>query len=344
MRILMVTGVYPTPRKPHAGTFIASQVESLRAIGVDVDVLHPAPGPSWQRYLSTAIGVFCKTLTKRYDIVHGHYSLWSLIARLQWTTPVIASYLGDDVLGTVTATGAISKSSRKIVALSRALSRWVDAVIVKSEGMRTVLNGPVEKVFVLPNGVDFARFRPIPREEAQTELSWSGEKCYVLFGNDPAIPVKNFPLARRVVEILQAQGIPVELIVAKGLSHELIPLYINACNVLLLTSIAEGSPNIVKEAMACNVPVVATDVGDVAAVISRTNGCSVCSHDAHELAQALKQALHHTQPTSGRQDISFLENTCVAQRLRTLYEQVIQRSVTFSQNSLQPLGAEKSGM
>src|SRR5581483_1197923 len=78
LRVLMVTGVYPTEERPHAGTFIKSQVDSLITAGLTVDILHPRPGPSPLRYISAAIQVFGKTLTGRYDIVHGHYGLWCL--------------------------------------------------------------------------------------------------------------------------------------------------------------------------------------------------------------------------------------------------------------------------
>src|SRR5215471_13562042 len=101
-RVLIVTGVYPTQETPHLGTFIKTQVDSFIAAGLEVEVLHPKPGlPTPVRYASAAIQVFLKTLTGHFDVVHGHYGLWCLAARLQWTTPVVASYLGSDLLGAV---------------------------------------------------------------------------------------------------------------------------------------------------------------------------------------------------------------------------------------------------
>src|SRR5947209_4106726 len=130
IRVLMVTGVYPTEQYPHAGTFIKSQIDSLIAAGLEVEVIHPKPGPVLFRYLTAIIQVFLKTLGRRFDIVHGHYGQWCLFARMQWTTPVVTSFLGDDLLGTVNAQGGYSKKSLMIVGMSRWLCRRVDAVIV----------------------------------------------------------------------------------------------------------------------------------------------------------------------------------------------------------------------
>src|SRR5256885_10433418 len=91
-RVLMVTGIYPTEDRPHKGTFIKSQADSLVAAGVEVEILHPEPDPVLMRYFRTIAQVWQKTCTKRFDIVHGHYGQWCLFTRLQWSTPVVASF------------------------------------------------------------------------------------------------------------------------------------------------------------------------------------------------------------------------------------------------------------
>jgi glycosyltransferase involved in cell wall biosynthesis len=323
LRVLMVSGIYPTEKLPHKGTFIQSQVDSLRAAGVEIEVLHPRPAPILLRYPSTIVRVFLKTLTRDFDIVHGHYGQWCLFTRMQWTTPVVASFLGDDLLGTPTSKGGYSAVSRLVLHLSRWLCQRVDAVIVKSERMKKAAG--IESAFVIPNGVDFELFRPIPRAEARALLGWDRDRTYILFGNDPHIPRKNFPLAQAALERLRSRGVPAELVVANGLPQTTVVLYINACNALLLPSIVEGSPNIVKETMACGVPVVATDVGDVSQVIGHTEGCSVCPYDPDALATALQQALRLAEPTTGRADIMHLDRSAVAQQVIAVYEQVIRK-------------------
>src|SRR5258706_1860817 len=183
LRILMVTGIYPTERKPHSGTFIKTVVEGLISEGHYVEVIHPSPGPVPIRYLSAAIQVFFKTLAGRFDIVDGNYGLWCLAARLQWTTPVVANFHGDDLLGTPNVAGSRTKKSLFVVYVSRWLCRFVDEVIVKSEQMKKIAMG--DKIHIVPSCVDFDLFHPLPREEARASLNWAPDKYYILFGNDP---------------------------------------------------------------------------------------------------------------------------------------------------------------
>ncbi|MHB8599230.1 MAG: glycosyltransferase, partial [Ktedonobacteraceae bacterium] len=321
LRVLMVTGIYPTRGKPHSGTFIQSQVDSLIEAGLEVEIIHPKPGPIPYRYTTAALQVLRKTLREHFDVVHGHYGLWCLAGCLQWKTPVVASFLGDDLLGTPNGDGTYSKKSGLVVYISQWLCQRVDAVIVKSEGMKQAAHA--NKAFIIPNGVDFSFFHPIPRAEARAALGWHKSRYYVLFGNNPQIPRKNFALAQAAVERLQAKGLDVALVVATGLPQTQVLQYINASNALVLPSLIEGSPNIVKETMACNVPVVATDVGDVADVIGKTAGCAVCLPDPTAFANALEQAILRKEPTTGREDISHLDRTIVAQQVIAVYEQAI---------------------
>jgi teichuronic acid biosynthesis glycosyltransferase TuaC len=322
LQILMVTGAYPTSEIPHWGTFIKSQVESLRAEGVTVTVIHPPAGPMPLRYARALLQVILRSASGRYDLIHGHYGLWALLARLQWRIPVVVSFLGDDLLGTPGPDGTPTAKSCFVIRLSTWLSRHADAVIVKSDEMAQRLPAGVNPA-VIPNGVDFQLFRPIPRAEARAALGWDPAKFYVVFGNDPGIPRKGFPLARDAVARLTARGLSVELIVANRLPQDQLVLYLNASNALLLSSVWEGSPNIVKEAMACNVPVVAADVGDVRQVIGATAGCTVCARDAEELAAGLQAAIEHPGPTTGRRDIQHLELSLVARRILAVYQRVL---------------------
>lgn len=321
-RVLTVTGIYPTEKRLHKGTFIKSQVDSLIEAGLEVEIIHPQPGPVPLRYATAAIQVFLKTWKGDFDIVHGHYGLWVLAGCMQWTTPVVASFLGDDLLGTPTDNGGFSKKSRLVIHVSRWLCRHVKEVIVKSEEMKKA-SLMSENVFVIPNGVDFELFRPLPRSEVRAALGWEQDGYYVLFGNDPQVLRKNFALAQAAMECLRTRGISAELVVANGLPQTKVVQYINACNVLILPSLIEGSPNIVKETMACNVPVVATDVGDVSRVIGHTKGCNVCPFEPEALAAALEEAIRHRGPTTGRTDIRHLDRRVVAQEVIAVYEQAL---------------------
>lgn len=182
-----------------------------------------------------------------------------------------------------------------------------------------------DEVYVISDGVDFELFQPMPRLVARAALGWKPEGRYVLFGNDPSRLEKNFALARAAVERLRGRGVDAELKVANGLPQSTLVEYINASDVVVLPSWYEGSPNIVKEAMACNVPVVAADVGDVAQMIGHTAGCAICRHDAEDFAAALERAIAHDAPTTGRRDIAHLERSLAARQVIALYEDVLSR-------------------
>ncbi len=321
-RVLMVTGIYPTPERPHKGTFVKPIVDSLLADGHTVEIVHPNPSyPSPLRYLLATLQVFFKTLTGRFDIVHGHYGLWCLVARMQWTTPVVAAYLGDDLLGTVTVDESISKKSLLVVRVSQWLCRHVEVVTVKSEQMKRA--SLTEDAVVLADGINFDLFQPMLRTEARTLLGWDSNKYYVVFANNPTIPVKNFKLAKAAIERLRERGMEAELMVATGLPQSKVVQYINASNALILPSIAEGAPNVVKEAMACNVPVVATNVGDVEQVIVQTEGCTVCVRDADAMAAGLEKALLHSERTTGRADILQSDHMVTLKHVLAMYAQAI---------------------
>ena len=325
----MVTGIYPTPERPHKGTFVKPIVDALLADGHNVEIVHPNPShPMPLRYLSATLQVFFKTLTGRFDIVHGHYGLWCLVARMQWTTPVVAAYLGDDLLGTITEDESISKKSLLVVHVSQWLCRHVEVVTVKSEQMKKA--SLTDDAIVLADGINFDLFQPMPRAEARLLLGWDQNKYYVVFANNPAIPVKNFKMAQAAAERLRERNMEAELVVATGLPQSKVVQYINASNALILPSIAEGAPNVVKEAMACNVPVVATNVGDVEQVISQTEGCSVCTRDVDALADGLERALLHTERTTGRTDILQSDHMVTLKHVLAMYAQAIQKKARKS--------------
>ncbi len=324
LRILMVSGVYPSTLYPQKGVFVKSQMDALLAAGVEVEIVHPRAGPTPLRYMEAVLQVFCRTLTKRFDVVHGHYGLWCLVARMQWTTPVVASFLGSDLLGDPKAGGGYTRKSLFVIRVSRWICRIVDIALVKSQQMKEVAK--VDSIIVMPDGVDFTLFHPTPRIEARAALGWKQDCYYILFGNNPAIPRKNYALAQDAVERLRNRGMPAELVVASGLPQKKLNIYINASDAFIVTSLHEGSPNGVKEAMACNIPVVSVDVGDVVQIIGRTQGCSICPHDPDALATALQEALLHTQPTTGRCDIAHLDSSIVAKQTIAVYREAIRKT------------------
>ena len=213
--------------------------------------------------------------------------------------------------------------SRLAVIAGRILSNQADAVIVKSQEMASKLKR--QDVHIIPHEIDLEVFRPAEKEKARAALGLDPRKKYLLFAANPKIPVKRFPLAKAVADELQKQDSSIELLAIYKEPQDRLALFMSACDALIFTSYQEGSPNVVKQAMACNLPIVSTDVGDVRDVIGATKGCYVCKPDAREFADCLVDVLRRRERTHGRENVRHLSGPAVAQRVIEVYEQVLSK-------------------
>jgi len=321
MKILVVTPIYPSSQNPARGTFVRTQVEYLKRAGVEVELFVLEGRPRKLVYLKAVLELRRRLAESSIDLVHAHYSYAGIVARTQWRVPVVVSYCGDDVLGTVNVRGRQTWFGRLAVLAGEALSRQADGVIVKSREMADKIKR--KDVHVIPNEVDLKLFQPLDKEQARRELGLDPGKKYLLFAANPEIPVKRFPLAKQIVDYLSRQDPAIKLLVVHSEPQKRLPLFMNACDALVFTSYQEGSPNIVKQAMACNLPIVSTDVGDVRDIIGNTSGCSICEPDAQKFAQHLTDILRHGSRTNGRQQVQHLSGPKVAQQIIHVYEQVL---------------------
>jgi glycosyltransferase involved in cell wall biosynthesis len=235
--------------------------------------------------------------------------------------PVLVSFCGTDLLGGETH-GVLKRFAVRYGALaSRRAAGRAAGIIVKSRNLFHALPREIDRsrVWIVPNGVDVSRFRPLDREECRRRLGWDPERPHVLFPAPPARPEKRFPLAEASVALLNGTSSSAELHALAGVPHEDVPIWINAASVVLLTSSHEGSPNAVKEALACNVPVVSVDVGDVGERIEGIDGCFLAAPTPDDLAEKLERALSRPEPIAGRERMAELSLNRVAARLRDIY-------------------------
>jgi glycosyltransferase involved in cell wall biosynthesis len=321
MRVLTITGQIPTPEQSGTMHIVRKQIESLRGIGVQIDV-QEIKGISKIKYLQALPGVWSKVVN--YDLVHAHFGYSGWVARGQLRRPVVVSFMGDDLLGTPHENGRVGAMSRLVVQINRLMSHTMDAVIVKSAEMARVV-APVP-AYVIPNGVDMDFFRPIKRIEACAQLGLDLTKRYVLFPGDPKLSRKNYPLARAVFErAISSLSFEVELITLGDVPYVKVPLLMNASDCMLFTSFIEGSPNVVKEGMACNLPIVSVSVGDVPELLEGVEGCFICSREVEVLAEALMIVLHTQKRCNGRDILAQkdLDHISVARKIAKVYNEVI---------------------
>jgi teichuronic acid biosynthesis glycosyltransferase TuaC len=307
MKVLVVTNMYPTPEMPAFGTFVRDQVEALRDAGAEVDVFCIQGRKGIRNYLS-AIPRFWRFLWgRRYDVIHAHYVLAGIVARAQWGHRVVLTHHGAEVLGQPRWQGPVCQ----------VMTPLFDQVIHVTEEVRQRLHD--QDGWVIPCGVDLDRFTPVPRDEARARLNLPLEKRLVLFAGDHWRPEKRFALVEQAMVRVKDQLPDADLIMLSGKSHDVVPAYMSACDVLVLTSAIEGSPMVVKEAMACNLPIVSVRVGDVPEVIKDTVGCAIAERDPVDIAEKLVAVLREPRRTDGRSQIDHLRHDRIARRVLEVY-------------------------
>jgi glycosyltransferase involved in cell wall biosynthesis len=217
----------------------------------------------------------------------------AIVTRTVTHRPTVVTFHGSDLLGERLSGRVRNSLARLGVWASRRAARSASGIVVVSRGLRDALPTDVEHdmVRIIPCGIDLDRFRPLDRHACCARLGWDPDRFHVLFPANAGNRVKRPDLAEAAVRVAGGDGIPVELHYLRGVANIDVPTWVNASDVLLLTSLHEGSPTVVKEALACTVPVVSVDVGDVAERIADIEGCHLCDADPHHLARGLR-AVH----------------------------------------------------
>jgi len=321
--VLVVTNLWPTEADPSFGSFVKAQMESLRPLGVEFDVLFVNGRESRWNYFRGIPQARRLLRAKHYDLIHAHFGFSGWVARFQLSAPLVVSFMGDDVLGRPAQSGRVTVFGRLMKLSGFLLARLAAAVIVKSRQMARQLGMPSAQV--IPNGVDLSLFRPMDQAEARKRLGLDPGKKFVLFPYNPAEARKRFDLIEAAVSIARNQVPDLELLIARGLPQEQVAIYMNAADVLVMASLFEGSPNAVKEAMATNLPVITVDVGDTPQLIGPTEGCYLVPREAAAIAEKIVEVCRRGGRTNGREWIRRLSMEAVAKQVVAVYAEILQQ-------------------
>jgi glycosyltransferase involved in cell wall biosynthesis len=290
--------------------FVIEQAESLRRLGIEIECFG-ITGKGIYGYLCNRKRLIKVIKELNPDIIHAHYGLSGLLANLQRKIPVITTFHGSDI-----------HSGGYLLLLSRLCMKLSVHNIFVSKSLFDIAGYKKGNCNIIPCGVSIDLFYPISKIEARKQLNWTSEEKYILFAGSFANKIKNGILAKRVVDMVERS----HLIELKGYTRKEVNLRMNACDMLLMTSFREASPMVIKEAMACNKPVVTVKVGDVEEVIGNTPGYFICkSYQAVEIAVNIHKALDFKGDTTGRQRISQLKLSLeeVAERVKQIYDDIL---------------------
>ena len=278
------------------------------------------------------------------DLVHIMYGgvMANLATGAVRDRPTVVTFHGSDLLGEqmagpvrrriaaygVRASHQAARRARGIVVVAEALGQKLDAREVRAE------------IRLIPCGIDLERFRPLDQAACRQQLNWPADRLHVVFNTNGDDPVKRPALARAAVSRMNDIGVRAELHEMVGLRNDEVPVRFNAADVLLLTSLHEGSPTVVKEALACNLPVVSVDVGDVAQRISGIDGCYLASADPGDLAAKLCRVRDERRRLDARPRMSELSLESTARKLAAFYAKLtgIDAITSSSEGQLPPPG------
>jgi teichuronic acid biosynthesis glycosyltransferase TuaC len=336
MRVLIVTNMYPYEGAPEHGNFVREQELALRRLDVQVDMSIHIGRRDRLNYLRGLGQMIRQLRSQRYDLIHSHHSTSTTLAvaaRLatgRWKIPIIQTFHEGEVLR---REGKTPGDWLRQMTHSRRLKAWAlrgcRYVIATHKDMLPATLGADASAIastVMPMGIDLERFNDGDRLEARRRLGWEPAPFYVLFPSPPGRPEKRFELARAGFEIFERNCPSARLVTGGKIPYEQMPETMRACDVVLCTSAYETGPLVVREAMACERPVVSTDVGDVRASYGDLPNLLLCEGTAEDVAAKLERAAALPQsPFGGRNRIHALGLGAdeIAARVLKIYKQVL---------------------
>jgi glycosyltransferase involved in cell wall biosynthesis len=305
---------------PSAGIFVDRQIASLERIGVRIVTFDIGTSHSPLRIVKKWLEL--RQLVRRLDpdLIHAQYGTIVGFVSAFASRPVVISYCGNDLQ----AGAAVSKIRTYLgILLSNIAALRAKALVCKSAQLRQELWWRRHRAVVIPSGIDLQLFSPGPRDVARKELGW-GTHCPIVILNVRNDPVnKGLELAKAAMQIVQSRIPGAELRLVENVEPNKMPLWYRAADVLLCASRSEGSPNVVKEALACNLPIVSTPVGDVPERLAGVQPSAVVPPDANAIGEALVQVLLERKRSNGRGYVAGLSLENIAQRIVEVYQRAL---------------------
>jgi len=319
---VLVVANYWSMRKefPYAGIFVERQLDSLRKAGVIISCFDIGLDYSPFKILGKWIELRRKVREIQPHLIHGQYGTIVGFLSVLAGRPAVISFCGSDL-----QPGDLVSALRMWFGflLSNLAALRARKLICKSEGLRKALWWRQDRAVVIPHGVDLHSFVPGSQDEARKALNWHPEHPIVLFNagmDDPK--KKGLDLTEACMKVVRSRIPNAQLHVINKVEPNCMPIYYRAADVLLCASKYEGSPNVVKEALACNLPVVSTPVGDVPERLAGVYPSEVVARDPTCLGEALTRILLLRIRSNGREHVGNLEWACLTRRVLEVYHEI----------------------
>ena len=291
MKILLICSHrYYAPYTDYVAPFIYEQMQGLKQLGCEFRICFVQGGGA-KSYIQAWRCMMHDIADYQPDIIHAHYGLCCLIANLQRKVPVVSTFHGSDI------------NEPNVRVLSKIAIKFSRKNIFVSKKLMDIAGKPTNAE-VIPCGVDIKRFYPMDKQTCREALGMKQDKICILFSKEFADYVKNYPLAKAAVEGLNKDA---ELLEFYGYNREQVPMLYSAVDCGLLTSFTEGSPQFVKEAIACGCPVVSTDVGDAAEVINGVKNSFISTYEVEDVVSKLQQAISIGHLNETKLDAKYID-------------------------------------
>ncbi|MCB9458840.1 MAG: glycosyltransferase [Anaerolineaceae bacterium] len=311
MHILAITTASQTSPSPA----IQDHLDGLLAYGITYDVytIHVHNKKSYLKAAQFVAGTMLQR--RKYDLIHAFYGHCGLIARAQFTLPVVVTFQGTDILG-----GIEGMSHARDGQIGRTVSRVVNSAIVMSDQMAQYCH--TQPTHVIPFGINTDIFKPGSQIQARAELGLHPNTRYILFPYNPKRTEKRYYLAEAALALVREQiDEDVELLPVFAKPREMVAKYMQASDGFILVSDHEGSPVAVREAIACTLPVVSLDVGDVASIIEQVDHCTIATEDTADIAQKLVEVLKSGERIQNTQAITRMNVDWTVSQIIPIYEE-----------------------
>ena len=320
MKILVITSEWPSSSHPEQVPFLINEINELRKFGMNIDVFSFSGKKKPLIYLKEWFRLHFTFDLEKYDLLHAEWGQSGLLV-LPKQKPLVVTFRGSDLEGIINEKGKYTFSGIILRLVSQFIAIIADHVVIVSESILRYL--PPVSYTVLPVCLDTNIFKPMPKEDARKQLNLPLDKHLILFASNPNRPEKRYALAKAAVEML---GDNTQLIVTRNVQHKQMMLYYNACDALVITSSHEGSPTVMYEALACNLPIVSTDVGDVKYRIEEIDGCYVCKGETiEEIASYLLKSINSGKRIAGYNFVSKFDTEHFCMKMNKVYESCLKK-------------------